>query len=448
MAIFPLPHHPSCRSIDPLSLCDDLANGDDGTVPHVVLIGVLLQHVDKDLRDAEALPPLSRTNWTTIFPRMVEDIAYSLHMDSSLRTDGLKELLEHKTWSREELCRFRSNLISNVLSLEKVFPAPSLHQLCDEHRIATFQTDQVDCLLAHLLLGTLQIPAGNTWGRPGFTQLFRGTAATKHTSRAYLRTILQHFANGGYSATLTPVSGFQFHIASGSKLPNVSTSIVRAITIPVTIVNQPSEPSSRIDCFVLVAAHSQPGPGPGGTQEERLVGQSPALAISSLLAPRLASDVAIITSSIPVHAQWTGHGRDAQMLEVYPAAYRPHRRYIIADALELDNEDTIRECTPRYVEREIRKLYAAFSGAKQCWLDEGRSIQDLRIQMPPWGCGAFGGTPNVKIQCMMMAAGLAGIESENLELLVPKDREDELSSVPPQGTTICDMFGRLTDTLR
>lgn len=103
-------------------------------------------------------------------------------------------------------------------------------------------------------------------------------------------------------------------------------------------IDQTSEPFSGTEAVVLVAANRQPGLGLTGAKEERVVGQSPALAITSPLKPVLASDEAVITSAFPIRARWKGRRREARISERLSKHERPRRRYVSADALPPDDE--------------------------------------------------------------------------------------------------------------
>jgi hypothetical protein len=100
------------------------------------------------------------------------------------------------------------------------------------------------------------------------------------------------------------------------------------------------------------------------------------------------------------------------------------RQYILADALPLDEfergpDGGLIDLQRENVEREVRKLYAAFSGASMYRKDDD---SECVVEAPPWGCGAFGGDLIVKALCMMVAAGLAGVE---IQLSVPEGKAVE-----------------------
>ncbi|KAK4497023.1 hypothetical protein PRZ48_011472 [Zasmidium cellare] len=441
MTLYLLPNHPSLSSIDPLGIC----NSDEAQVPQWDLLKALLAQATEKLQAIEDLAKTShqQSAWAATFSNILEDIAYSLHGDHGLSTDGLRTLLRSGGLSVSLLRVFRICLFRAALQLEELFSDASLLQLSEATQTASFTRQQTDCLLAHLLLGTLQNPIGNDWGRPGFSQLFTENEATRNTALAYLKTVILQFCGDGYSASIEDDVHFVFTLVNGAQMPDSTTSTTTAEPLPIIIVDQPSEPSPKPAAFVLIAANAQPGPGPAGTQEERVVGQSPALAIASLLAPTLSPSEAVITSPFPVHARWTGHGRAARCVEQINRNERPWRRYVIADALELDLEDDAYETKAENVVREVRKLWAGFEGAKRAWLTEGKALEDLVFEMPPWGCGAFGGSLGVKVACMRMAAALAGLRGENLQLFVPRERAGELGGGEVEVVTVGELFGEV-----
>lgn len=454
-ANYSLPNHPNLASIDPLGLCST----SEAEINHFIIIKEILKELT--VQDG-ILPPSyhggSRDLATTICSK-ISDAAYSLHGDSSIDTEGLQSLLiDLGGRSNDKIQQFTLGLVSAALTLDDCFPNGTLSRLTPERSSVTLDSAQTDCLLAHLFLGSLQIPKGNEWGRPGFTQLFSKATANWATVRGYVSTLVEHFARGGYSAS-PKNQDFEFLLSNARSMPDIKTSQQLVVKSLVHVVDEPSEPwSARPEQaglwpeYVLVAAHSQPGPGPSGTQEERLVGQSPALAIVSLLKPVLGPDEVVITSPLPVHASWKGHGRHARMIEQFSGPEEwPTRCYIVADALELDvercEEDQLVDLCPGNVEREVRKLFAAFNSVKQApaKIPSTPSImgEDIRIQMPPWGCGAFGGNLEVKAQCMMMAAALAGLSEQNMELIITPDRVTELQDLPKEVMTVAEVYEQL-----
>jgi hypothetical protein len=239
---------------------------------------------------------------------------------------------------------------------------------------------------------------------------------------------------------------FQINYTRGMPDPSTCNMKPDVVINVVDEIHEPSDATDEANRFVLVAANKQPGPGPTGTQEERVQATSPWLVLASLLCPSIPDDAAVIVSYLPLLGSWTGHNRSANLKHLYERDQRPLRRYILADALPLDDLDEegyvgTPDLRPGVTERELQKLYAAFSGA----LNAAREAQQLRciIESPPWGCGAFGGDFLVKMQVMMVAAGLAGV---SVVLSVTADRQGDvaqLRDIQSRYSTASDLWDNL-----
>lgn len=450
MAEYLLPNHSSLTSLDPLGLCSST----EEAVSHFALLQALLQQADSDLSELEQGFPNDHEltsiplAWLKRLETLLQDIAYSLHNDGNLDASGLQRLdlkiSNPKTW----LHQLRSTLFASALQLPALYPASILPHLSDSNLSKTFSPSESDCLLAHFLLGTLQIPSGNTWGRPSFSQYADGNlvSVAPNTALPYLETISLHFANGGYahSANIGPSTNFTFTYSPAPPLPNLSSTSLLVPKLPVTIVPSPRDPSpSPGTPYVLLAANSQPGPGAAGTHEERLVGQSPLLALTCLLVPEIPAHAAVITSPLPVHSTWTGHGRTATLQSHLAPPYACRRGFITADALPLDLGHGSPELREGNVRRELRKLWAGFRGAKSVWEAEGKGSEGLRIEMPPWGCGAFGGRLETKMPCMVMAAALAGLRAKQMELFVPEAMQGTVWKGNREGMSVQEVYAEV-----
>jgi hypothetical protein len=389
-----------------------------------------------------------------ILANTVRDIAYCLHQNGTLDTSRLESLLKTSAERYHWIADFDSilEILNSARNLPGLLPSADLPQLSSDCHFAHFNGDIVNSLLAHQMLGTLYQPAGNTWGLPCFTPWYADSAASHPQAvEGYIKTLFHHFAHPyRQSETLS------FYIHAPSSMPDPSTC-TGVPDFTVEVVDHPTEPSSTRDTipFALVSANKQPGPGPTATQEERLMAASPALALTSLIAPVIPDSGAVltspfpvdsqwalsappysipstfkwttsalITSPFPVHASWEGHNRSARLQVLYEPDLRPRRQYILADALPLDEMDrpddgALLDLQPQNVLREVRKLYAAFSGAVKYQHDPE---SECVVEAPSWGCGAFGGDLVVKGMCMMIAAGLTGVR---VVLSVTEDRREE-----------------------
>jgi hypothetical protein len=404
MTFYLLPTHPSLTLEDRFSILD----GDDqeSAVPQSELLNALL---------AKSLSSLGHASPTKVLIDLIEDIASLVHDDGSIDTGFLSDYMNSRRDDESRAEYSLHDIVRSILvtaqSMAEVFQLRfhSIPQLGKTGASNVELTgEEVNVLLAHQLLGTLSQPEGNTWGIPCFTSWYGAQAQPSLAVRGYLDILFMHFAGNLYRKT----QSFRFTAAwaSDDLDPN---NFSKPIKFRVKIVREETDafqdralPTESL----LVACHSQPGPGPGGTHEERLMASSPALAIASLLCPVLDNDMAVATSEFPVHAIFKGHNRTAEVYQMYSRLDdMPKRCYILADALELDavddlTGDALRDLQGNRVLREVRKLFAALLAA-QC-----ASPNVSTVYSPLWGCGAFGGNPVVKAICMMMAASLAGVE--------------------------------------
>jgi hypothetical protein len=403
--LYQLPTHPGINSLDPLGILDK-----------------------EDPTQAEVLAALFETALTTLssgvspkslIPALIEDIAYTVHGDGSIDTGGLRNFLSEENTPPAPFVA----LLRAGQGLPSCFAAHSLRTLDETTNRLVFLGSQVNSLLAHQFLGTLAQPIGTDWGRPDFTSWFASKPAHYGAVNGYLSTIIGHFTDGGYSNADTFI--FAFYNAADMPDPVKSSTYPR---LDLEVVEEESEPSyDPATPFVLVAANAQPGPGPTATQEERLQAASPALCLTALVIPVIPDDAAVVTSAFPVHASWKGHNRTAHLETMFAPTERPRRHYIIADALPLDSmpdpENGLKDLVTANVEREVKKLYAAFSGASKTLLEQG-STDAAVVEAGPWGCGAFGGTFSVKMMCMQIASGLADTQ---LRLSITKNRQSDVA---------------------
>lgn len=413
MTSYLLPYHRSQTCSDPLDLCESNAEH----VKRSEVLKVLFQNAEEQM-DLFALP------------RLIEDIAYTLHGDGTVDTGSL----------RLHLTSFTSPSVRPIIDIARNLP-----RLFESHRLPVLSTSRsnwtytmyrshVDALLAHYLLGTLTQPLGTDWGRPSLLSWYKRVEDQAHPKAidGYLHIIGDHFHRGGYGSSGPLEYCYTLGFAANMPDPATSDAIPK---VRVLIVSEPVEPfhdagdsEDQHYRFVLVAANKQPGPGPNGTQEERLQASSPALMLSSLLCPIIPEDAALVTSSFPVHGSWTGHNRTAQQSGLYTVDKRPSRRYILADALELDISEHegpgLADLAPGNVEREVRKLYAGFREA--AYVAGKAHGRRAIIEASAWGCGAFGGNLFVKVVCMAIAAALSEVA---LDLTLLRDRTEGFEAV-------------------
>lgn len=322
------------------------------------------------------------------------------------------------------------NIFNAASELSRLFPSYQLETLENHDQLVRFTGTEANTLLAHMALGSVY-PLESA--QPSGFTLWYSSEQVAHDQAVdgYLKTIFDHFSNPYPDSQSFEFQLFEFEDSVEDLLTHVEKS--NSLPVTVEVVREIHDPSdSAGTAFVLVAANKHPGPGFTGTQEERLQAASPALSLSSLICPTIPENAAIVTSSFPVHSAWTGHNRTAHLKSIYLPSSRPNRRYILADALPLDELATyaeeseskyeIPDFKPQFVNRETRKLYNAFKGARV--LHQSNTDDPIcLIEAPPWGCGAFGGNLVVKALCMMLAAST--VSKVSIHLFIPKDKEKD-----------------------
>ncbi|EIN05714.1 hypothetical protein PUNSTDRAFT_122178 [Punctularia strigosozonata HHB-11173 SS5] len=132
----------------------------------------------------------------------------------------------------------------------------------------------------------------------------------------------------------------------------------------------------------VISANRFIGFGCGGTQEEAMV-NIVGYGRSAWVDPGLGPDGEVNGAS----SDWT------------------HGTMLFMDALELDQEDygrRVRDLLPGHIDRELSKCATAFSSY------DSAPGPYRHISTGLWGCGAFGGDPQIKTVIQWAAASLAG----------------------------------------
>ncbi|KAF2475372.1 uncharacterized protein BDR25DRAFT_301076 [Lindgomyces ingoldianus] len=424
---YQLPTDPSILNSDPLGIHDS----DDARQFEVL----------DTLLETAIIRITSNTTAVDIIPGLVEDIAYTIHGNGTLDASHLRDYLLSKNNADSESFAF---LLSTARSLSEHFPDHTLDTLSKDGDEIACNGAQVNALLAHQFLGTLARPEGTSWGIPCFTDWFAGNPAHRQAVDGYLSTILDHFTQGGYPETME----FTFSMYTADGMPDPS-ACDKLPNLHLHVVSEESEPSMATgEPFVLVAANSQPGPGATATQEERLQSASPALSTSALFTPVLPDQAAVVTSVFPVHAAWKGHNRAARLERLFGVEERPWRHYILADALQLDDaeeeHDGLNDLQLGRVEREARKLFAAFIGVRKMQDRSSAANNTCVVEAGAWGCGAFGGNVLIKTVCMMIASAITGVEV-HLTLLEQRDVDiDAITALLGSNFTARELWKRIS----
>lgn len=411
-----LPFHPDLRVQDRLGILDvetESVNVSQATA------------LRKLFADAMAALAQRETSVTDGFIELLDTIAYTIHGNGDLDTCTLKRFLEDGQDDSRTVQAIQ-NIVASAIDLERVQVESAVEQLSINSPCFRISASAAKAILAHESLGTLNPPDGNDWGLPGFLSWYAGSPRHPNAVDGYLRILFSYFEQENiHEAEYT----FQLCLSDRNPDPGICYACPNFEICVVEEIQEPVPEDIGILHFTLVAANKQPGPGPTGTQEERMQAMSPILTLSSLICPIIPEDAAIVTSALPVLGCWTGHNRSVRLIKLFSGPEKLSRRYIFADALPLDEVDieeygNLPDFLPGNIDREIRKLYAAFSSARL--QAEKEYVPNYIVEVPPWGCGAFGGNLLVKTLCMMVAAGLSQVR---VRLNVVRGDHDEVVTV-------------------
>ena len=411
---YQLPSHPSKLCQDPLGICDES--------PATTVWDVI----------STAISAVARSSAADRLPDLIETLVYSVHGNGSVDTRGLRGFLgkSHPHPS------FYPALYAAALSLPELFPSHEVPYLNDENRGLALTTDQLNALLAHQTLGTLDQAIGG-WDYPTFLCWYAGDNPHSMAVEGYLTTLFHHFSNLEAYPRCWQVRVLFFEVSQAEEVCwETGDKTMQLKFIPIDEENEPSVPETLETSAVVVSSNRQPGFGPSGTQEERIFSMSILLCPLILCCPTLPPKTALIVSPTPIHATWRGHNRTARLTSLYPVADRPLRYHVFLDALELDNYDQrgpgLPDLAADHVERELRKFYAGCIGLRALCAP----LPPPAIEVGPWGCGAFCGNVVVKATIMAMAASEADVQLE-LRLRKDRSRESELiARVMEAGLTV------------
>jgi poly(ADP-ribose) glycohydrolase len=394
--IFLLPSHPGITSTDPLSVC----NADDS---FPTAWAVFTASVDS-FRSA---------NLFTLhqLPNLIEDLAYSLHLNGHADTKFLRQFL-YDTYPNPNSplpVLLLNEILDSALALPLLFPSHEIIYLSTQQPLLNFSGAQIRSLVAHQLLGTLKLPRGNTWGST-LLCWYSEPQPLEHAVHGYLETVF-HF----FQARQTDSRPVLYEFCSAaSRLSNEgphswqtchSPLFKHLIIEPIGASTVPF-PHDTLTC-TLISSNTSPGFGPGGTQEELVTGACPALLPLGALcvSPPVPPNAAILARGVAPASAWRGQGRDARLVSLLRGETR--HMFLLLDALELDLASSptepavLPDLIPHNLLRELHKAFIGFSALPP------RGITN--IAAPLWGTSAFCGDPIVKSLIMAMAAARAGV---------------------------------------
>lgn len=205
----------------------------------------------------------------------------------------------------------------------------------------------------------------------------------------------------------------------------------------------------------------------GCLQEEITFTICPELISGMLLMEAMNDKEAIIISGFDIYSKYSGYARSLKYEKDFVNNSNAHNWLIAIDAMELHNDPSL-QYLPNYMLREINKAYAGFKkftrhdGPDQRTrmtiskrrYDNNRKLSPSSpnatnteaypdsIATGNWGCGAFGGDPQLKSLLQWLAASEAGCRQllyctmEHPDLKRLKNVTEELSKLKTVGNLV------------
>lgn len=386
---YKLPNHSDSFISDPLSVLDS----DELEVSYWAFLTTLLDpiassrvklshqtHRDPVFEDTTR-EPLTASEIYKHFTNAIETIAYSLtgsgNSDNSL-------LLAY--WPDPLSPQLVQRIVHAALQLPTLIPEGYLPVLGRSlgaqysgsptiQQVVTLTTEQVACIVCHMVLGTLPKPpwatisveegGGFSWDGPNLSPAWFADdgRGSKEIKSAYIRVLLAYLdatlpvphssdtpgrrgvdcityqiVEGNFKETRD--RGEEIEMESGNELVDILTSVLSEkpegvfsthTLVPLRIILlEQEEDDDHEECFTvdvastivcqLVSANSEIGFGPAATQEERLFGAVPTLLPAVLFTPRLRPTQGLLVSGdgINVFGHFKGHLRSARLERIYP----------------------------------------------------------------------------------------------------------------------------------
>ncbi|KAG6910569.1 hypothetical protein DXG01_009519 [Tephrocybe rancida] len=388
MSLYILPSHPTLASADPLGITD----ADEPTIWEVIVAGISWFH-DKTLWD---------------LPSLIETLVYSVHGNGKVDTRFLRNYLasEYPNPNDPVPSSVFREILENALALPTLYPDHTFMHLSKHHPIETLTPQQIKCLVAHQLLGTLTPPKGNYWGCT-FLSWFPEPQPLENAVHGYLTTLFDFFL-----VTQSAPTQVTYHYLTTEALKletgvhpweTCDAALFEHLTIEAVSARNVKFPHETLKCMPIASSKS-PGFGASCTQEELVTGACPELLPLGALfvSPPVPDDAVLMAQGIRPATEWRGRGRDAR---VEGCTHSEDRfTFLLLDALELDHADPsapLLDLVPKNLLRELQKAYTGFSALRASGITD--------VASPLWGAGAFGGDPIVKALILGMAGARAGV---------------------------------------
>eukprot|EP00795_Rhopilema_esculentum_P013309 gene13309-4153_t len=296
----------------------------------------------------------------------------------------------------------------------------------------SFKRNEIHCLLAHMFFGTFRCCSQNTYckeehtggpfsfhSRMSFTNWYSNKSYP--TTDIYLNAILNLFEDAGKLSDSD--CSLDYRVEFERKVFFSSEINLNYCDNPLVKVIIHSEGRiGDIEETEVDFANAYVGGGPGGTQEELMLGISPeSLPISILNADPLRSNECIVITGAKKYAEYKGYGLDAIYLGKNVQKWNWAARKIIAiDALWFQKgtgENRFEQMREDLLRREVLKCFVGFSS------------QTNGISTGHWGCGAFGGDKEIKAILQVIGASAANVKHLNFFSFGDKVFADDFGSM-------------------
>ena len=326
--------------------------------------------------------------------------------------------LEHilNSYLKQDEARTRSliqGICNLALEIEELFPAGQVESLNGPRSsVLSLSSTQVNCLLAQMFIGTFRCCVNKRFNQ--------SRHANGPFSFAYRMSFLDWYSTDSFPTTNIYIRAllnlFEESVLGANNLNNViferrvlevkldlSKCTLQLVKVNVHLEGRIGDiEESEIDF-----ANACVGGGPGGTQEELLLGISPqALPVGILNADPLFDSEAIVITGAKKFANYTDYGLDAFYIGKNVQDWDWSSRKIIAiDAIFFEEgigDNRFLQMNENLLKREVYKCLVGMQAAKGLGVSTGH-----------WGCGAFGGDKEIKAIIQVLAASVAEVKHLN-----------------------------------
>ncbi|OJD22050.1 hypothetical protein ACJ73_06609, partial [Blastomyces percursus] len=372
-----------------------------------------LQH---SLPFSASLLCMDRFRWGDLV-ELLETIAVTLHSSSLRDYDTLRGFLQDE-WASKETHFFTAvwpKLVRLALEMPQLFPESFLLCLSEEHRELKLSRRQVGCLVIHQFLCSLPKQPWAIDSAQDFRIWYSSGSRYSLATRVYLSFQRLSCVGDETQPVLSPLMNewpiiFTLRIFQENRVVQLDLSLLKHPLCQLTVVHLPTastEPSllGLLDGACVISANKSVGFVQTGTQEEVQVRSSPESCLVVLLTPTLQDNQVLIVQGAEA-VTIKGYGREARLDSVLTADYvfsagDSQMIKMVTTDHALHGCSTIANCSK----------YAVLSVAA---LQEERKSCYTEIVTRLWGCGSFGGNPQIKTLIQWCASSMA---QTNLQLV-------------------------------